>query len=70
MSAEISGVGWVMANKQLFKEGLDVWASASSCYFDTFYNLQKQVCRTFGSLLVASLEPLAHYGNVASFSLL
>ena len=70
MSAEISGIGWVMANKQLFKESFDIWAGTPSCYFDVFYDLPKQVCRTFRSSLAASLEPLAHYGNLASFSLL
>ena len=31
--------------------------------------LQKQICRTVGPLLAASLEPMAHRRNVASLSL-
>ena len=38
-----------------------VWAGAPSCYLDLLDKLQKEICRTAGSSLAASLEPLAHY---------
>ena len=37
-----------------------VWAVAPSCYLGLFDKLQKQICRTVGPSLAASLEPLAH----------
>ena len=37
-----------------------VWAGAPSCYFELLDKLQKQICRTVGPSLAASLEPLAH----------
>ena len=46
-----------------------VWAGAPSCYLELLDKLQKQICRTVGPSLAASLEPLAHRGNVASLSL-
>ena len=46
-----------------------VWAGASSYYLELLDKLQKQICRTVGSSLAASLEPLAHCRNVASLSL-
>ena len=45
------------------------WAGVSSCYLKLLDELQKRVCRTVGSSLAASLEPLAHRRNVASLSL-
>ena len=46
-----------------------VWAGAPSCYLELLDKLQKQICRTVGPSLAASLEPLAHHWNVDSFSL-
>ena len=46
-----------------------VWAGAPSCYLELLDKLQKQICRTAGPSLAASLEPLAHCRNGASFSL-
>ena len=46
-----------------------VWAGAPSCYLELLDKLQKRICRTVGPSLAASLEPLAHRRNVASFSL-
>ena len=46
-----------------------VWAGAPSCYLELLDELQKQICRTFGPSLAASLEPLAHCRNLASLSL-
>ena len=40
-----------------------------SCYLELLDKLQKQICRTVGPSLSASLETLAHHGNVASLSL-
>ena len=45
-----------------------VWAGAPSCYLELLDKLQKQICRTVGPSLAASLEPLAHCQNVASLS--
>ena len=39
------------------------------CYLKLLAKLQKQICRTVGPSLAASLEPLAHRRNVASLSL-
>ena len=46
-----------------------VWAGAPSCYLKFLDKLQKQICRTVGLSLAASLEPLAYRRNVASLSL-
>ena len=46
-----------------------VWAGAPSCYLELLDKLQKQIYRTVGPSLVASLEPLVHRRNVASLSL-
>ena len=46
-----------------------VWAGAPSCYLELLDKLQKRICRTVGPSLAASLEPLAHRWNVASWSL-
>ena len=47
-----------------------VWAGAPNCYLELLDKLQKRICRTVGPSLAASLELLAHRGNVASLSLL
>ena len=44
------------------------WVDGPSCYLELLENLQKPVCRTAGSSLAASLEPLAHRRNVVSLS--
>ena len=46
-----------------------IWAGAPSCYLELLDKLQKRICRTVAPSLAASLEPLAHRGNVASLSL-
>ena len=46
-----------------------VWAGASSCYLELLDKLQKQICRTVGPSLAASLESLVHRRNVTSLSL-
>ena len=46
-----------------------VFAGAPSCYLELLDKLQKQIFRTFGPSLAASLEPLTHRWNVASLSL-
>ena len=43
-----------------------VLAGVPSCYLELLDKLQKQICRTAGSLRAASLEPLALCQNVAS----
>ena len=47
-----------------------ICAGAPSSYVGLLDKLQKQICRTVGPSLAASLEPLAHLQNVASSSLL
>ena len=42
---------------------------APNCYLELFDKLQKQICRTVGPLLAASLEPLAYHQNVARLNL-
>ena len=44
------------------------FAGAPSCYLELLDKLQKRICRTVGTSLAASLEPLAHRRNVASLS--
>ena len=46
-----------------------IWTGAPSCYLELLDKLQKQICRTVGPSLAASLEPLAHCQNVASLSI-
>ena len=46
-----------------------VMAGAPSCYLELLDKIQKQICRTVGPSLAASLELLAHHQNVASLSL-
>ena len=46
-----------------------VCADGPSCYLELLDKLQKQICRTVGPSLPASLEPLAHCQNVTSLSL-
>ena len=46
-----------------------VWAVGPSCYLDLLDKPQKQICRTVGPSLDASLEPLGHRQNAASLSL-
>ena len=46
-----------------------VCTGAPSCYLELLDKLQKQICRTVGPSLAASLEPLAHRQNVGSLSL-
>ena len=36
-----------------------IWTGAPSCYLELLGKLQKQICRTVGPSLAASLEPLA-----------
>ena len=45
-----------------------IWSGAPDC-LELLDRLQKQICRTFGSSLAASLEPLGHCQNEASLSL-
>ena len=46
-----------------------VWAGALSCYLELLDKLQKRIYKIVGPSLTASLEPLAHRQNVASFSI-
>ena len=46
-----------------------VWAGTPTCYLELLDKLQKQICRTVGPSLAASLEPLTHRQNVVSLSL-
>ena len=46
-----------------------IWAGAPSCYLELLDKLQKRICRNAGSSLAASLEPLAHFQNVARLTL-
>ena len=46
-----------------------VWAGAPSCYLELLDKLRKRICRTSGTSLPASPEPLAHRRNVATLSL-
>ena len=43
------------------------WAGAAICYLELLDKLQKQIYRTVGPSLAASLEPSAHSLNVSLF---
>ena len=45
------------------------WAGVPSCYLELLDKLYKQICMTIGPSHAASLEPLAHSGNVTNLSL-
>ena len=45
------------------------WANAPSCFLGLLDKLQKWICRTVGTSLATSLEPLARHQNVTSLSL-
>ena len=47
-----------------------VSAGDPSCFLELLNKLQKRICKTVGTSLATSLEPLAHRQNVASLSLL
>ena len=42
-----------------------VWAGAPNCHLELLDKLQKEIFRTVGPSLAASLEPMAHLPNVA-----
>ena len=44
-----------------------VWAGASSCFLELLDKLLKPICRTVGTSLAASFEPLAHCWNLSLF---
>ena len=46
-----------------------IWAGAPSCYLELLDKLQKRTCKTVGTSLGASFEPLARRRNVASLFL-
>ena len=46
-----------------------VWVGAPSCFLELLDKLQKQIWKTAGPSLAASLEPLAHRRNVTSLRL-
>ena len=43
-----------------------VWAGAPSRYLELLGKLQKLICRTVGTSLATSLEPLVHHQNVVT----
>ena len=45
-----------------------VWDGAPSWYLELLDKLRKQICKTVGPSLPASVEPLAHWRNVANLS--
>ena len=45
-----------------------VWMVAPNCYLDMLDRLQKQICRSLGPELPASIEPLAHRQYIATLS--
>ena len=44
-------------------------AGTPSCYLEFLGKLQKWICKTSGSSLAASLEPLVQHRNIANLSL-
>ena len=46
-----------------------IWTGTQSCYFELLDKLPKQIFRAVGLSLAPSLEPLAHWVNVASLKL-
>ena len=65
-------VAWYLSKSIIFpcmEYCCHIWAGAPSCYLELLDKLQKWICGIVGSSFAASLEPLAHRGNVASLSL-
>ena len=69
LSPEVALYLYKSTIQQFMEYCCHVWAGAPSCYLKLLDKLQKQICRTVGPSLAASLEPLAHCRNVASLSL-
>ena len=44
-----------------------VWGCAPGCYLELLDKLQKPICKTVGHSFSATVEPLAHCQNLASF---
>ena len=62
-------LSWVCSIKPCMKYCCHVCAGGPSCCSELIEKLQKQICRTVGPSLAASLEPLTHCQNLASLSL-
>ena len=61
LSAEIVLILYKTTIQPCMEYFYHVWAGAPSCYLELLDKLQKQICRTVGPSLAASLEPLAHH---------
>ena len=44
-----------------YEDCCHIWAGAPSYYLELLEKLQKQICKTDGPSLAASLEPLVHH---------
>ena len=69
LSSEAALYLYISAIRPCMEYCCHVWAGAPSCYLELLDKLQKQICRTAGPSLAASLKPLAHRRNVACLSL-
>ena len=69
LSPEVALYLYIFTIRACMEYCCHVWAGAPICYFELLDKLQKQICRTVGPSLAASLEPLTHRRKVASLSL-
>ena len=68
LSSEVALNIYKSTTRRCMEYCCQVWAGFPSCYLELLDKLQKRICRTVGSSLATSLEPLAHCRNVASLS--
>ena len=69
ISPEVALYLYKSAIRPCMKYCFHIWAGAPSCYLDLLDKLQKQIYRTIGPSIAASLELLTYRRNVASLSL-
>ena len=60
LSPEVALYLYISAIRPCMEYCCHLWTGSHSCYFELLDKLQKQICRSFGLSLAASLQPLAH----------
>ena len=68
-SSELAMYLYKSTIRPYMEQGCHAWTGARSCFLEMFSKLQKQIYRTVGLSLAASLKPLGHRRNVSSLSL-
>ena len=60
LSPEVALYLYKSSSQPFIENCWHVWTGASCCYLEMLGKQQKQICRTIGPSLAASLEPLTH----------